>query len=108
MPLHVGENHDKGGNTLQVRWFDRGSNLHRVWDSGIVDRAGRGEEGWLADLVALDTDAARSQAQAGTWRIGPRNPCWPPVRPTSTPPQASGSSRAPSWERLTRRGTCRW
>ena len=36
MPLHVGENHDKGGNTLQVRWFDRGSNLHRVWDSGII------------------------------------------------------------------------
>src|SRR5262249_51649906 len=31
MPLHVGENRDKGGNTLQVRWFDRGSNLHRVW-----------------------------------------------------------------------------
>ena len=30
MPLHVGENHDKGGNNLQVRFFDRGSNLHRV------------------------------------------------------------------------------
>ena len=36
MPLHVGENHDKGGNKLQVRFFDRGSNLHRVWDSGII------------------------------------------------------------------------
>ena len=42
MPLHVGENHDKGGNNLQVRWFDRGSNLHRVWDTGIID-AGRAE-----------------------------------------------------------------
>ena len=41
-PLHVGENHDKGGNDLQVRWFDRGSNLHRVWDSGIIDHPGRG------------------------------------------------------------------
>ena len=66
MPLHVGENHDKGGNNLQVRWFDQGSNLHRVWDAGIIDRAGRGDEGWLADLVAMDTDATRSQAQAGT------------------------------------------
>src|SRR5262249_18494830 len=66
MPLHVGENHDKGGNTLQVRWFDRGSNLHRVWDSGIIDRAGRGEAGWLDDLVALDTDEARHEAQAGS------------------------------------------
>ena len=24
MPMHVGENHDKGGNHLQVRFFDRG------------------------------------------------------------------------------------
>ena len=28
MPMHVGENHDQGGNRLQVRFFDRGSNLH--------------------------------------------------------------------------------
>jgi hypothetical protein len=66
MPLHVGENHDKGGNDLQVQWFDRGSNLHRVWDSGIIDQAGRGEDGWLSDLVAMDIDAARSEAQAGS------------------------------------------
>jgi len=33
MPLHVGENHDKGVNRLHVRFFDRGSNLHSVWDS---------------------------------------------------------------------------
>jgi hypothetical protein len=66
MPLHVGENHDKGGNNLQVRWFDRGSNLHRVWDSGIIDRAGRGEDGWLADLVEMDTPLDRSDAEAGT------------------------------------------
>jgi hypothetical protein len=66
MPLHVGENHDKGGNNLQVRRFDRGSNLRRVWDSGIIDRAGRGEDGWLADLVAMDSEEARGEAQAGS------------------------------------------
>jgi hypothetical protein len=66
MPLHVGENHDKGGNRLQVRWFDRGSNLHSVWDSGLIDHAGRGEVGWLAALVAMDTEDARRQAQADT------------------------------------------
>jgi len=32
-PCHVGDNHDKGGNLKQVRWFDRGSNMHRVWVS---------------------------------------------------------------------------
>jgi hypothetical protein len=66
MPLHVGENHDNGGNTLQVRWYDHGSNLHRVWDSGIIDEARRGEDGWLTDLVALDTDEARGKAQTGS------------------------------------------
>ena len=33
-PCHVGDNHDKGGNQTQVRWFDKGTNMHRVWDSG--------------------------------------------------------------------------
>jgi hypothetical protein len=66
MPLHVGENHDKGGNNLQVRWFDRGSNLHRVWDSGIIEHAGRGEDGWLDDLISMDTPEARSAAMSGT------------------------------------------
>ena len=66
MPLHVGENHDEGGNDLQVRWFDRGSNLHRVWDVGIIDRAGRGEAGWLDDLIAMDTPEARLEAQRGS------------------------------------------
>ena len=62
MLLHVGENHDKGGNNLQVRCFDRGSNLHHVWDSGIIDHTGWGEDGWLADLIAKDTHEARERA----------------------------------------------
>jgi hypothetical protein len=66
MPLHVGDNHDRGGNDTQVRWFDRGSNMHRVWDSGIIDHAGRGEDGWLADLIAMDTAEARAAAAKGT------------------------------------------
>ena len=36
-PLHVGRGEDKGGNDIQVRWFDEGSNLHRVWDSDMID-----------------------------------------------------------------------
>ena len=31
MPMHVGENHDRGGNTTQVRYFDRGTNMHSLW-----------------------------------------------------------------------------
>ncbi len=39
-PLHVGRAEDKGGNDIQVRWFDQGSNLHRVWDSNMINSYG--------------------------------------------------------------------
>lgn len=36
-PLHVGNGEDRGGNDVRVEYFWRSSNLHRVWDSGIID-----------------------------------------------------------------------
>jgi hypothetical protein len=36
-PLHVGNGQDRGGNDVEVEYFWRTSNLHRVWDSGIID-----------------------------------------------------------------------
>ena len=36
-PFHVGRGEDKGGNDIQVRWFNEGSNIHRVWDSDMID-----------------------------------------------------------------------
>jgi hypothetical protein len=65
-PCHVGDNHDKGGNQTQVQWFGRGSNMHRVWDSGIIERVGTTEDFWLKDLAALDTPEARQEATKGT------------------------------------------
>jgi nuclease S1 len=66
MPLHVGDNKDKGGNLTQVRWYDRGSNMHRVWASGIVERAGTTEEFWLENLAELDTDQNRAAWMSGS------------------------------------------
>jgi hypothetical protein len=37
MPLHAGREGDKGGNAIKVQWFGNSSNLHRVWDSDIID-----------------------------------------------------------------------
>src|SRR5262245_31655917 len=65
-PLHFGDNRDRGGNDTQVRWFTRGSNMHRVWDSDIIERAGRDEDRWLAELVAIDTPEVRQAAIAGS------------------------------------------
>ncbi|MGB3774858.1 MAG: S1/P1 nuclease, partial [Leeuwenhoekiella sp.] len=39
-PLHTGRASDKGGNDIQVRWFNDGSNLHSVWDSRIIESYG--------------------------------------------------------------------
>lgn len=36
-PLHVGNGTDRGGNDVKVTYFWQPSNLHRVWDSGIID-----------------------------------------------------------------------
>lgn len=39
-PLHVGYGIDKGGNTINVSFMfkNRGSNLHRVWDTDIIEQ----------------------------------------------------------------------
>lgn len=36
-PMHIGRKEDKGGNTIQVQWFGNGSNLHRVWDTDMIE-----------------------------------------------------------------------
>ena len=36
-PLHVGYGEDAGGNKHQVKWFGKNSNLHKVWDSEMID-----------------------------------------------------------------------
>lgn len=36
-PLHVGHASDKGGNDIQLQWFNHGTNLHRLWDSEMID-----------------------------------------------------------------------
>lgn len=36
-PLHVGNGTDRGGNDVRVTWFGQNSNLHRVWDSQMID-----------------------------------------------------------------------
>ncbi len=36
-PLHVGKPGDRGGNEVKVKWAGDDSNLHRVWDSDMID-----------------------------------------------------------------------
>jgi hypothetical protein len=36
-PLHVSPKGTSGGNDIKVQWFRDASNLHRVWDSDLID-----------------------------------------------------------------------
>jgi nuclease S1 len=53
MPMHVGDNHDRGGNDTQVRFFDRGTNMHSLWDGGLLTRMSDKEDYWLKELTVL-------------------------------------------------------
>ena len=66
MPMHVGDNHDKGGNQTQVRFFDQGTNMHRLWDSQIIERVSDKEAFWRDDLAKLDTVENREAWGKGT------------------------------------------
>jgi hypothetical protein len=81
MPMHVGDHDDKGGNRTQVRFFDRGTNMHSLWDSGMVERMGT-EAFWLKDLAAIDSPAA---AKTGRPRAS-----WRPAKPIRFQRPASG------------------
>jgi nuclease S1 len=66
MPLHVGDNNDKGGNQTQVRFFDEGTNMHRLWDSQMIQHVSDQEDFWLTDLAALDTALNRASWKKGS------------------------------------------
>jgi hypothetical protein len=38
-PLHAEDDNDRGGNDVKLRYFNKTSNLHRIWDSAILENA---------------------------------------------------------------------
>lgn len=64
-PFHLGNNSDRNGNDTQVRYFDRGTNMHRLWDSTIIDRVSTSEAVWLKDVAAQDSPQALQDARTG-------------------------------------------
>jgi hypothetical protein len=36
-PFHVGLEEDRGGNDVMVFWFGEKTNLHQLWDQGLID-----------------------------------------------------------------------
>jgi len=47
-PLHVGYGTDKGGNGMKIQFNDKKTNLHSLWDSGIIENKSISLENCLA------------------------------------------------------------
>ena len=69
-PLHVGDNRDRGGNLTQVRFFEDGTNLHQLWDSGLIRRIGGNDQIWAGRVeraITPQTEQAWSRGTPESW-----------------------------------------
>ena len=67
-PLHAGKPGDRGGNDVKINFFGEDTNLHSVWDSGLIDRRQLSfteYAGWLSREVSAEDVVA-------WWRTDPR------------------------------------
>jgi hypothetical protein len=66
-PLHAADNHDHGGNELQVLApGERRGNLHHYWDNVFVRNLGDNAQAVSRQLIAGITPAVRAAAARGT------------------------------------------
>lgn len=66
MPLHAGDRDDRGGNDVVV-WFRwQRTNLHALWDSGIIESTGVSED----ELVTLLASRVRERQDLAAIRAG--------------------------------------
>jgi hypothetical protein len=59
-PLHAGFADDRGGNSYQLQAYGRGTNLHALWDSGMLQRWPGGIEALKAAMDNVPVGAAAS------------------------------------------------
>jgi len=52
-PLHVGYSADLGGNKVKVQLDGRKTNLHSVWDTGLLQLESQSQQDYLAALQSL-------------------------------------------------------
>ncbi len=66
-PLHTGLSEDKGGNDFQVRWYKDGTNLHRVWDTQMIESYGMSYSELAVNMPQLSKKERKTMA-SGTHR----------------------------------------
>ncbi|MES2268764.1 MAG: S1/P1 nuclease [Bacteroidota bacterium] len=64
-PMHVSRAEDQGGNTIQLQYNGKGTNLHSLWDSKLI-----GTEGKSFEQMSVDYDTATAK-QIRQWQSEP-------------------------------------
>jgi len=64
-PMHISRAEDKGGNTIQVNYDGKGTNLHSLWDTRLIEH-----EGLTYEQLA-DKYGQASAAQVKQWQSDP-------------------------------------
>lgn len=64
-PMHVSRAEDKGGNAIQLRYDGKGTNLHALWDSKLL------EHGGLTDAQLAEQYDHITPAQISAWQKTP-------------------------------------
>ena len=85
-PMHVGDRRDRGGNNLQLQFFrDDYTNLHQVWDSGLLRNGYRNERELVDDLIDLARKPERATGREDVSRTGSTRAWKQPARPIAFP-----------------------
>nr|WP_245966004.1 S1/P1 nuclease [Pseudorhodoferax soli] len=58
-PLHAGFADDRGGNSYQLQAFGKGTNLHALWDSGLLHNRVEDSSATLARLAQIGVPRAK-------------------------------------------------
>jgi hypothetical protein len=68
-PMHIGLAEDRGGNDFKVQWHYKDTNLHRVWDSEMIDTYDMGymEIAKNADALSKQQVAAIQEGTVIDW-----------------------------------------
>ncbi|WP_449272051.1 S1/P1 nuclease [Hymenobacter humi] len=88
-PLHVGRGEDRGGNSIQVNWRGRDSNLHSIWDGDLVEYPGF----TYSEMAAAYDHATSAQVKqwqkddVATWLFESYQLCTPVYAAAATSPK---------------------
>lgn len=68
-PLHVGRGPDRGGNSIDVVWFGEKTNLHSLWDEGLIvsTKLSYSELAEFIDTVPADQVRAWQNSTVNDW-----------------------------------------